>query len=146
MFFQYFLFAVIFVFILAQIDELLNFIFRVIGISAGVSGTILIIVCGIHISRKTMIFFKKYESDELDFEEFIKNYGSIAPKRYSYSNVKKMSNSFRDQIGKGGYGTVYKGTLPDGLLVAVKVLSETKGDGEEFINEVASIGRTSHVK
>lgn len=35
--------------------------------------------------------------------------------------------------------------MPDGALVAVKVLSETKGNGEEFINEVASIGTTSHI-
>ncbi|XP_062002309.1 LEAF RUST 10 DISEASE-RESISTANCE LOCUS RECEPTOR-LIKE PROTEIN KINASE-like 2.5 [Rosa rugosa] len=117
----------------------------VIGILAGVSGAILIIVCGIHMSRKRMMIFKKQETNELDFEDFIKNYGSIAPKRYSFSNVQKMTNSFRDQIGKGGYGTVYKGELPDGLLVAVKVLTKSKGNGEEFINEVASIGRTSHV-
>ncbi|RWW73711.1 hypothetical protein BHE74_00018374 [Ensete ventricosum] len=38
-----------------------------------------------------------------------------------------------------------KGTLPDGRLVAVKVLSKSKEDGEEFSNEVVSIGRTSHV-
>ncbi|KAL6324837.1 hypothetical protein AAG906_018364 [Vitis piasezkii] len=48
-------------------------------------------------------------------------------------------------IGQGGYGIVYKGNLPDGHLVAVKILSEPKGNGEEFINEVASISRTSHV-
>ncbi|XP_030960543.1 PR5-like receptor kinase [Quercus lobata] len=35
--------------------------------------------------------------------------------------------------------------LPDGRLVAVKVLCESKGNGEEFINEIASISRTSHV-
>ncbi|VVA40996.1 PREDICTED: LEAF RUST 10 DISEASE-RESISTANCE [Prunus dulcis] len=69
----------------------------------------------------------------------------MAPKRYSYSDVKKMTHWFKDQIGKAGYGTVYRGKLPDGLLVAVKVLSESKGNGEDFINEVASIGRTSHV-
>ncbi|XP_038984726.1 PR5-like receptor kinase [Phoenix dactylifera] len=33
----------------------------------------------------------------------------------------------------------------DGRLAAVKILSDSKGDGEEFVNEVASIGRTSHV-
>ncbi|KAL6140659.1 hypothetical protein ACLB2K_058957 [Fragaria x ananassa] len=59
--------------------------------------------------------------------------------------IVKMTNSLEDQIGKGGYGTVYKGKLPDGPLVAVKILNESTGDGEEFINEVASIGRTSHV-
>lgn len=33
----------------------------------------------------------------------------------------------------------------DGQMVAMKVLSETRGDGEEFMNEVASINRTSRV-
>ncbi|XP_031261812.1 PR5-like receptor kinase [Pistacia vera] len=56
-----------------------------------------------------------------------------------------MTNSFRDKLGEGGYGGVYKGKLLDGRNVAVKVLKEAKGNGEEFINEVASISRTSHV-
>ncbi|KAK4393603.1 PR5-like receptor kinase [Sesamum angolense] len=59
--------------------------------------------------------------------------------------VKKITNSFAEKLGKGGYGIVYKGKLPDGQLVAVKVLSETDNNTEEFINEVASISRTSHV-
>ncbi|XXG71873.1 hypothetical protein AAC387_Pa07g1101 [Persea americana] len=56
-----------------------------------------------------------------------------------------MTNSFKDKLGEGGYGGVFKGKLKDGRLVAVKVLNNSKGNGEEFINEVASIGRTSHV-
>ncbi|KAJ1391449.1 Wall-associated receptor kinase, galacturonan-binding domain [Sesbania bispinosa] len=48
-------------------------------------------------------------------------------------------------IGEGGYGVVYKARLSDGRPVAVKVISDSKGNGEEFINEVASISRTSHV-
>ncbi|XP_017974878.1 PREDICTED: LEAF RUST 10 DISEASE-RESISTANCE LOCUS RECEPTOR-LIKE PROTEIN KINASE-like 2.4 isoform X3 [Theobroma cacao] len=78
-------------------------------------------------------------------EAFIKKYGCLAPKRYSYIDIKKMTNKFKDKLGQGGYGSVYKGKLPDGRLVAVKVLSESKGNGEEFMNEVASISRTSHV-
>ncbi|URD94845.1 STYKc [Musa troglodytarum] len=54
-----------------------------------------------------------------------------------------MTKSFRNKLGQGGYGLVFKGTLRD--LVAVKLLSESRGNGEEFINEVASISRTSHV-
>ena len=56
-----------------------------------------------------------------------------------------MTNSFKDKLGQGGYGGVYKGKLQDGCFVAVKVLKESKGNGEEFLNEVASISRTSHV-
>ncbi|KAL4639408.1 hypothetical protein ACB092_03G215800 [Castanea dentata] len=83
--------------------------------------------------------------NEQKVEAFIRNYGSLAPKQYSYSFVKKVTNSFKNKIGQGGYGVVYRGMLPDDRLVAVKVLSESKGNGEDFINEIASISRTSHV-
>ncbi|TQD92450.1 hypothetical protein C1H46_022011 [Malus baccata] len=56
-----------------------------------------------------------------------------------------MTNSFKEKLGHGGYGAVYKGKLKDGWLVAVKVLTKLTGDGEEFMNEVAAISRTSHV-
>ncbi|KAK6921212.1 Protein kinase domain [Dillenia turbinata] len=69
----------------------------------------------------------------------------LTPKRYSHYDIKKMTTSFKEKLGQGGFGDVYKGKLPDGRLVAVKVLSKLNGNGEEFINEVASIGRTSHV-
>ena len=53
-----------------------------------------------------------------------------------------MTNTFEDKLGQGG---VYKGKLQDCCFVAVKVLKESKGNGVEFINKVASISRTSHV-
>ncbi|KAL9148248.1 hypothetical protein ABFS82_12G029700 [Erythranthe guttata] len=80
-----------------------------------------------------------------DVESILLQHGLLAPKRYKYSEIKKMTKSFNEKLGQGGYGSVYKGVLPDGTLVAVKVLIEADGNGEEFINEVASISRTSHV-
>ncbi|KAI9088664.1 hypothetical protein K1719_029778 [Acacia pycnantha] len=41
--------------------------------------------------------------------------------------------------------SVFKGKLHDKCPIALKVLKETKGNGEEFMNEVASISKTSHV-
>uniref|UniRef100_A0A804II42 Protein kinase domain-containing protein n=1 Tax=Musa acuminata subsp. malaccensis TaxID=214687 RepID=A0A804II42_MUSAM len=79
-------------------------------------------------------------------EAFLRQCGILAPKRYRYSEIKRMTKSFDDKLGQGGFGSVFKGALQDGRLVAVKVLKATKGHGgEEFINEVASISRTSHV-
>ncbi|WMV16858.1 hypothetical protein MTR67_010243 [Solanum verrucosum] len=95
-------------------------------------------------SCKSLICWK-IESQDHKIEEFMRNYGSHAPKMYSYSDLKKITSSFSHKIGQGGFGQVYKGKLPDGRAVAVKVLTETNGDGEEYINEVASISRTSHV-
>ncbi|XP_059650653.1 PR5-like receptor kinase [Cornus florida] len=56
-----------------------------------------------------------------------------------------MTISFKYKLGQGGYGVVYKGKLQNGIQVAVKVLNDSKGNSEEFINEVASISKTSHV-
>ena len=90
-------------------------------------------------------FWKKETLIHKSVEAFLKNHGPLGIRRYSYSDIKTMTNSFKDKLGQGGYGGVYKGKLQDGCFVAVKVLKELKGDGEEFINEVASISRTSHV-
>ncbi|XP_010415233.1 PREDICTED: LEAF RUST 10 DISEASE-RESISTANCE LOCUS RECEPTOR-LIKE PROTEIN KINASE-like 2.4 [Camelina sativa] len=70
----------------------------------------------------------------------------ITLKQYSYTQVKRITNSFAEEVGRGGFGTVYRGTLSDGCMVAVKVLKDSKGNnGEDFINEVASMSQTSHV-
>ncbi|CAA7055620.1 unnamed protein product [Microthlaspi erraticum] len=69
----------------------------------------------------------------------------VTLRRYSYGEIKKITKSFTEVVGQGGFGTVYKGKLRDGRKVAVKVLKDFKSNGEDFINEVASMSQTSHV-
>ncbi|XP_062110039.1 LEAF RUST 10 DISEASE-RESISTANCE LOCUS RECEPTOR-LIKE PROTEIN KINASE-like 2.3 [Humulus lupulus] len=91
-------------------------------------------------------FRKKHNHAHQSIETFLKNCGPLHIRRYNYSNIKKMTNSFKEKLGQGGFGSVYKGKLHDGHLVAVKMLNELKAnDGGDFINEVAAISRTSHV-
>ncbi|CAK8542981.1 unnamed protein product [Lathyrus sativus] len=98
------------------------------------------------IAVKRLILRSTKKSIDNNVEDFIQTYNLSVPiKQYRYAEVKRMTNSFRDQLGRGGYGIVYKASLPDGRQVAVKMINESKGNGEEFINEVASISRTSHV-
>lgn len=107
---------------------------------SGVLGVI--VLGGWYIRRR---FYNKRNPSHQIIEMFLNTHGHLAAKRYSYSEIKKATNSFRNKLGEGGYGSVYKGKLNDGSLVAVKILSDSKGNGEEFINEVASISVTSHV-
>lgn len=79
-------------------------------------------------------------------EEFLKTHNNLMPIRYSYSDIKKMTKGFKDKLGEGGYGSVYKGQLRNGHLVAIKMLGgKSRANGQEFINEVATIGTIHHV-
>ncbi|KAJ6881856.1 hypothetical protein NC651_028458 [Populus alba x Populus x berolinensis] len=118
-----------------------------IGAASGSAG--ILIICIILYSRRKassispQVSLKKKHNQ--DIEDLIRNHVPLPLKRYSFSDVKKMTNFFKDKLGQGGYGTVYKGRLTGGHLVAVKVLVASEGNGEEYLNEVASISRTSHV-
>ncbi|XP_034909917.1 LEAF RUST 10 DISEASE-RESISTANCEUS RECEPTOR-LIKE PROTEIN KINASE-like 2.1 [Populus alba] len=118
-----------------------------LGLGVGI-GVLIITICCVIIRKYSSIHFlfcwrKTRGSQRL--EAFLRNFGTLAPQRYSYSELKKMTKNFKEKLGQGGYGSVFKGNLLDGRLVAVKVLKKSKGNGEEFVNEVSSIGRTSHV-
>ncbi|XP_017188199.2 LEAF RUST 10 DISEASE-RESISTANCEUS RECEPTOR-LIKE PROTEIN KINASE-like 2.1 [Malus domestica] len=116
---------------------------RMVIVAASAAGSVLMI-CGIVrcIQARKQIFKR---SNNQDLEAFIRTNGPLAVKRYKFSEIRKMTKSFEDKLGQGGYGDVYKGNLLDGSPVAVKVLKASKGSGEDFINEVTSISRTSHV-
>ncbi|KAH6812482.1 PR5-like receptor kinase [Perilla frutescens var. frutescens] len=78
-------------------------------------------------------------------EGFLQSDNKLMPIRYSHSNIKRMTRGFREKVGKGGYGCVYKGKLRSGLDVAVKMLGKSTTNGQDFINEIATIGRIHHV-
>ncbi|XP_062001255.1 rust resistance kinase Lr10-like isoform X2 [Rosa rugosa] len=85
------------------------------------------------------------KENRLKIESFLEDYKALKPSRYSYADIKRITNQFKDKLGEGAYGTVFKGMLSSEFFVAVKVLTSSKGNGEEFINEVATMGHIHHV-
>lgn len=73
--------------------------------------------------------------------------GGRAAKVFTGKEIKKATNNFsRDLLlGAGGYGEVYKGTLDDGTVVAVKIakIGNTKGT-DQVLNEVRILCQVNH--
>ncbi|XXG57296.1 hypothetical protein AAC387_Pa03g4486 [Persea americana] len=77
---------------------------------------------------------------------------SSEKRRFTYAEVINMTNNFERSIGKGGFGTVYHGQMPDGTQVAVKMLSpqsvkllsHMRQGSDEFQNEVQLLMRVHH--
>ncbi|GKV19854.1 hypothetical protein SLEP1_g30059 [Rubroshorea leprosula] len=61
--------------------------------------------------------------------------------------ISKATNEFSShkKLGEGGFGPVYKGTLPDGKEIVVRRFSRSSGQGlVEFKSEVALIAKLQH--
>ncbi|OWM91382.1 hypothetical protein CDL15_Pgr017300 [Punica granatum] len=73
--------------------------------------------------------------------------GELTLRSFSYKELKRATNGFKEELGKGSFGSVYKGTLHRGRrkTIAVKRLEKVVTEGErEFRAEMRVIGRTHH--
>ncbi|GLU17674.1 hypothetical protein SLE2022_340310 [Rubroshorea leprosula] len=68
-------------------------------------------------------------------------------KQYTYRELQTATEDFSplNKIGEGGFGSVYKGRLRDGKVVAIKVLSAESRQGvREFLTEIKVISQIEH--
>ncbi|KAK1391729.1 Receptor-like serine/threonine-protein kinase [Heracleum sosnowskyi] len=66
---------------------------------------------------------------------------------FEFRRISSATSNFSsdNKIGEGGFGPVYKGSLEDGQLIAVKRLSDNSRQGkDEFKNEVSLIAKLQH--
>ncbi|XP_062168843.1 probable LRR receptor-like serine/threonine-protein kinase At1g56130 isoform X4 [Alnus glutinosa] len=66
---------------------------------------------------------------------------------FSYAVLKTATEEFSpaNKLGEGGFGPVFKGTLDDGRVIAVKQLSVASHQGKnQFITEIATISAVQH--
>ncbi|XP_061964443.1 probable L-type lectin-domain containing receptor kinase S.5 [Populus nigra] len=112
-------------------------------------GSVLILLIGIGIAfflyRKRGYEGNRVENTCPNIEEAILGF-STAPKKFKFKELSKATGKFnpKNKLGKGGFGTVYKGILGK-KEVAVKRVSKKSTQGkQEFIAEVTTIGHIHH--
>ncbi|XXG73733.1 hypothetical protein AAC387_Pa07g2593 [Persea americana] len=106
----------------------------VIGIIAGVAGLVailgMILVLMLCYRRSKMIATSK------------SIHGLVA---FSYRDLQSATKNFSEVLGRGGFGSVFSGTLPDSTAIAVKKLEEFGQGEKQFRAEVSTIGTIQHV-
>ncbi|CAN4103811.1 unnamed protein product [Withania somnifera] len=88
---------------------------------------------------------KKKQKKALEDEEFLGI--DTRPYTFSYSELRVATGDFcsSNKLGEGGFGPVYKGTLEDERVVAVKQLSVASHQGKsQFVAEIATISAVQH--
>ncbi|KAJ1284624.1 hypothetical protein BS78_03G219200 [Paspalum vaginatum] len=66
-------------------------------------------------------------------------------RRFTYRELKDATGNFKEELGRGGSGVVYRGVLDGGKVVAVKKLTNVARGDEEFWAEMTVIGRINHI-
>ncbi|KAH7675770.1 S-receptor-like serine/threonine-protein kinase protein, partial [Dioscorea alata] len=65
--------------------------------------------------------------------------------QFKYSDPRRMTKNFSEMLGKGGFGSVFKGALPDLTPTAVKQLRCVMQQEKDFRSEVLTLGRIQHI-
>ena len=113
----------------------------IISISLAVFELIMLLIFWIFVYRNCVWGYKR-----------VCNCGNVglsmdfSPRSFTYLDIEKMSNHFKEELGRISFGTMYKGTILNGQkLVAIKRLGKALAEGEkEFLTEIKVIGRTHH--
>nr|POE75293.1 cysteine-rich receptor-like protein kinase 29 [Quercus suber] len=83
----------------------------------------------------------------MDTCETVDEITSVESLQFEFSTIRAATDNFSDanKLGKGGFGAVYRGTLPKGQKIAVKRLARNSGQGDqEFKNEVLLVAKLQH--
>lgn len=91
-------------------------------------------------------FFK--QNGGLLLQEILSYEGSSEKaKLFTAEKLQRATDNYNENrfLGQGGFGTVYKGMLPDGSVVAIKrSIAIGRNQIEQFINEVVILSQINH--
>ncbi|PRQ52955.1 putative protein kinase RLK-Pelle-SD-2b family [Rosa chinensis] len=64
---------------------------------------------------------------------------------FEYRDLQEVTKNFSEKLGGGGFGSVFKGTMRDSSVIAVKKLESVSQGEKQFRTEVSTIGTIQHV-
>ncbi|XP_039811138.1 G-type lectin S-receptor-like serine/threonine-protein kinase At2g19130 isoform X1 [Panicum virgatum] len=64
---------------------------------------------------------------------------------FSFVQIKDSTKGFSEKLGEGGFGCVFRATLPGCAVVAVKKLKGLRQEEKQFQAEVQTIGMIQHI-
>ncbi|XP_039165475.1 G-type lectin S-receptor-like serine/threonine-protein kinase SD2-5 [Eucalyptus grandis] len=96
----------------------------------------LISIFGIHISSKERR--NTVEDDDLDLQR-------LQISRFPYEDLKAVTRDFNIKLGEGGFGSVFLGTLCNGIRIAIKRLDGFGQIKKSFLVEAKNFGTIHHV-
>ncbi|KAF9598115.1 hypothetical protein IFM89_025351 [Coptis chinensis] len=64
---------------------------------------------------------------------------------FTYRDLQNATKNFSEKLGRGGFGSVFKGTLPDSTVIAAKKLGALGQGEKQFRSEVSTIGIIQHI-
>ncbi|KAI3823540.1 hypothetical protein L1987_04979 [Smallanthus sonchifolius] len=113
----------------------------IIGVSLLSFAVLVLLISGVIMYRTKVWAYKKI-SENLNVQLF----EDMGPRAFSYCALEKITDGFKEELGQGSFGIVYKGVIESSMRpVAVKKLKELAREGErEFQTEMKVIGRTHH--
>nr|POE53027.1 cysteine-rich receptor-like protein kinase 3 [Quercus suber] len=114
-----------------------------LGATSSALALLLVIATVVFIVRKNVLK-RRGEREQLGAMLATVNKSKLS---YSYEVLEKATNYFHNsnKLGQGGSGSVYKGVLPDGKVVAIKRLFfNTRQWVDHFFNEVNLISDIHH--
>ncbi|XWS24173.1 hypothetical protein CRYUN_Cryun28dG0078000 [Craigia yunnanensis] len=97
--------------------------------------------CSNKVQQMERKYSKRRENESLKFALW----AACAVGGLEFLTICLATNSFSDEIGRGGGCIVYKATLSDGRVAAIKRLVDSNQGEAEFLSEVNTIGKLNHM-
>ncbi|XLR22996.1 hypothetical protein S83_050896 [Arachis hypogaea] len=121
-----------------------NVIVLVVAVVSSLIVFVVGIAIGIYILK--LRYIQKKRRGSYDTEKLAKSLRRSSL-NFKYTSLERATGSFDEtnKLGQGGFGTVYKGVLPDGREIAIKRLYfNNKHRAGDFYNEVNIINSVEH--